>query len=224
MSISGVSNSAVLQVQCEQAPCCVKKVEPWLGREVHYAKDKGAILWKGIAAAIILAVGAALLPFMPIAGGIAMGLGALLGVKTVVDATRENQLEKALTQLVGGKEKLEQLPEFNLSADKLEKMRLHLKKFVTEDVTENVMRITQQNKTIGVAFKYDISNGDKVERAVQFFLFNKSFSSSYSGGHEIGRVKYSIETRSDMKAVEGRALEEMIRTNDFCRDKQLDQV
>jgi hypothetical protein len=54
-------------------------------------------------------------PFTPILVGIVMGLGAILRVKNVVDAMRENLMKKALTQLVGGKKSGNKLPEISLT-------------------------------------------------------------------------------------------------------------
>lgn len=226
MHTTAAISSEINFVRCQQQNPA-KKTEPWFGRDVHAAKNVSQIRWQGIAAGIIFALGVILLPYVSaLAGAAVIGLGVCVGVKTLYDASQENQLQKALIEVIGNKQKFDQLPEFNLTAQNRNEMRDHPKRFVTNGVPRSVMRVTRDNQTHGVLFKYQVEKANHVERSVQIFLFREPFntlSSSFKADDNGRFVSYSVDIRTSMKGREGRSLMEMIHHGDFSRQAPLDK-
>lgn len=223
--------SSALYSDLKVIPCCqqnvVKKADSWLGREVYAATNFTRIRWQGIAAAIISTLGFLLMPFVsPLASAAVVGLGVILGIKTIYDLSKENPLESALIEVIGNKQKFDQLPEFCLTPQNRNEMRNHPKRFVLNGVAEQVMRVTRDKQTHGVLFKYQVENAKSVERCVRIFLFREPFdtlSSSFKIEDNGTLCRYSVDIRKSMKGREARAFVEMIHRGNFNLRESIDQ-
>lgn len=215
MSVSNISSPVVHLANCEDCNRPIKKVEKWLGD--HCAKRTDHIRWQGMAAAVILAVGAALFAFMPILGGVIMGAGALLGLKVVIQAARGNPLENAVNRLAGGKDKLEKLPVLNWLEVRNRKRTIHENeaKDLVQAMTANVMRLTDQGKTHGLAVKYETVKGQSSKTSVRLYFFREPFYSMIHVSNKSNHEYHTYSTHDKMSAKKSSMLEEMIRNNNF---------
>ncbi|MCE5316004.1 MAG: hypothetical protein LLG04_01395 [Parachlamydia sp.] len=215
MSVTNISSPVVQLANCHDCNRPNKKMEQWLG--VHCAKRTDHIRWQGMAAAVILAVGAALFAFVPFLGGVMLGAGAVLGIKVVIQAARGNPLENAVNRLAGGKDKLEKLPVLNWFEVKNRKRTIHQSqaKDLLEAMTANVMCITDQGKTQGLAVKYVTVKAQHTKTSVRLYFFREPYDNLAHGALKLVPEPCSYSVHDKMTAKKGRALEEMIRSNNF---------
>lgn len=212
MSIPNIAQGPnVALAQGKKAPA--ENKETWFGRTLFEAKRTDHIRYCAIAGAIITGLGLLLLSFMPVLGSLALGLGVFLGLKAVIISSRENHLEKALIHLIGSKEKIEQLPEVKRDASKGDCLRIK-----KEDMTANIMRVTHNGKTHGVAFKWykhDYKEGRVISKTnVALYLYKEPFNTSSGSLNGCGQ-NYEFRAKRDMRADEGSLFQEMIRLNWF---------
>ncbi|MCE5316651.1 MAG: hypothetical protein LLG04_04730, partial [Parachlamydia sp.] len=153
-------------------------------------------------------------------------LGGIFGGIGFYFLYKGNPLEKALIHLIGSQEKLERLPEV-----KRTKIDIHPRQgnavnyFERKEVlgiepdamTSNMMRVTEKGKTIGVAFKYltalagdNHASDEKTEIRVYFFQQPAEFKLV-----KIRDAEGSYKSKDKMTALEGKALEAMIKNGNF---------
>lgn len=177
----------------------------WLGRKFHSTKRTDHIRLQAILAISIAAMTTLSLIWAPLAAAVLPGVFvAGMGFFAIRDARKKNKLEKALVHLVGGKDKLEQLPVVNCVDSNKGFLEIKL-----EAMRQNVMRVTHKGKTHGVAFKYAVIQGENEpdNTCIRLYLLNEPF---HTGTLWRG---YRFISEASMSSVEGEELEKMIRRN-----------
>lgn len=178
----------------------------WLGKTVHQAQRTDTNRIMAMACIILLTVGLLLLKFAPIIAVAGIGIGLYLGYAAYQGWRQHNYLETALQLLLGGKEKIDRLPQTKITKDKVALIK-------PEDMKEPVMRVAVNGETYGVAFKCTVpatTKKDATKTLVKLYLFKEPFETS-SASEITNNNSYSYCSRTQMTASEGRALQTMFK-------------
>lgn len=194
-------------------PHTPRENQTWLGRKFHRAKGDH-IRIVAIMSIFFLAIGTLLLFMLPLStvsipATLALIAGSGLGIYAIKKARQPNELEEALNHLVGGKKRLDQLPEVKSVPGSNGYFTIKL-----EDMTQNIMRVTHKGKTHGVAFHHvwyheDAARPDR--SSIQVYLFKPPFK-KFS---EPQFATYSLSSSTCMYPFDGRFYEKMIRKGNF---------
>jgi hypothetical protein len=186
----------------------------WRGRLVHKTKESPAFLAVALVIfAAITTVGILLCSVHPILGVPVIAFGLFCASGTLKIYLRPSSLEEALKFLTD-KQNLNDLPEMNWKRDSTNAKKII--PFKPDEMTQPIMALKENGKTIAVAFKYfnteyylgaPICEKTPLD-VVQVFSFDgkiESFNHGWKG------VEAAFEVTDQLEADDGKYLEQLLR-------------